>query len=187
MTTAYHLQTNGLTERLDRTLADMISMCVDVEHKNWDDILPYVTLVYNMARQETTQKVPFSLVYGHDVTTTLDPMLPYENETHETEVTVFTQRAEKARQLAPLWIIDQQDSDARHYNIRHRPVTYNVGDKVCVWTLIHHHGLSEKLLRRYFRPSKVLQRISEVNHEVISDGSQSSKRGSRQKFFTCFR
>ena len=39
-TTAYHPQTNGLTERLNRTLADMLSMYVDVEHKTWDEILP---------------------------------------------------------------------------------------------------------------------------------------------------
>ncbi|GFV80509.1 hypothetical protein TNCV_2150431 [Trichonephila clavipes] len=37
-TTAYHPQTNGLTERFNKTLADMLSMYVDVEQKNWDEI-----------------------------------------------------------------------------------------------------------------------------------------------------
>ncbi|GFS96237.1 transposon Ty3-I Gag-Pol polyprotein [Trichonephila clavipes] len=32
-TTAYHPQTNGLTERFNKTLADMLSMYVDVEQK----------------------------------------------------------------------------------------------------------------------------------------------------------
>ncbi|GFT32303.1 transposon Ty3-I Gag-Pol polyprotein [Trichonephila clavipes] len=40
-TTAYHPQTNGLTERFNKTLADMLSMYVDVEQKNWDEILPF--------------------------------------------------------------------------------------------------------------------------------------------------
>ncbi|KAM7284469.1 DDE-type integrase/transposase/recombinase [Ixodes scapularis] len=53
-TTAYHPQTNGLTERLNKTIADMISMYVDVEHKTWDEVLPYVTFAYNTAVQETT-------------------------------------------------------------------------------------------------------------------------------------
>ncbi|GFV99993.1 retrovirus-related Pol polyprotein from transposon 412 [Trichonephila clavipes] len=44
-TTAYHPQTNGLTERFNKTLADMLSMYVDVEQKNWDEILPFVTLL----------------------------------------------------------------------------------------------------------------------------------------------
>ncbi|GFU58709.1 transposon Ty3-I Gag-Pol polyprotein [Trichonephila clavipes] len=33
-TTAYHPQTNGLTERFNKTLGDMLSMYVDVEQKN---------------------------------------------------------------------------------------------------------------------------------------------------------
>ncbi|GFX74903.1 retrovirus-related Pol polyprotein from transposon 412 [Trichonephila clavipes] len=47
-------QTNGLTERFNKTLADMLSMYVDVEQKNWDEILPFVTFAYNTAKQETT-------------------------------------------------------------------------------------------------------------------------------------
>ncbi|KAM7298120.1 DDE-type integrase/transposase/recombinase [Ixodes scapularis] len=61
-TTAYHPQTNGLTERLNKTIADMISMYVDVEHKTWDEVLPYVTFAYNTAVQETTGVTPFQLV-----------------------------------------------------------------------------------------------------------------------------
>ncbi|GFV21063.1 transposon Tf2-6 polyprotein [Trichonephila clavipes] len=53
-TTAYHPQTNGLTERFNKTLADMLSMYVDEEQKNWDEILPFVTFAYNTAKQETT-------------------------------------------------------------------------------------------------------------------------------------
>ncbi|GFV03078.1 transposon Tf2-9 polyprotein [Trichonephila clavipes] len=58
-TTAYHPQTNGLTERFNKTLADMLSMYVDVEQKNWDEILPFVTFAYNTAKQETTGFTPF--------------------------------------------------------------------------------------------------------------------------------
>ncbi|KAM7294064.1 Transposon Ty3-G Gag-Pol polyprotein [Ixodes scapularis] len=77
-TTAYHPQTNGLTERLNKTIADMISMYVDVEHKTWDEVLPYVTFAYNTAVQETTGVTPFQLVHGRKVTTMLDAMLPHE-------------------------------------------------------------------------------------------------------------
>lgn len=175
-TTAYHPQTNGLTERLNKTLADMMSMYIDVDHKNWDEILPYVTFAYNTARQETTRVTPFSLVYGREVTTLLDAMLPHECGDHETGAEEFTQRAEEARQLARLRIQAQQNYDARHYNLRHRPVTYNVGDQVWVWTPIRRRGLSEKLLRRYFGPYTVLRRISDVNYEVVPDSPYCSKR-----------
>ncbi|GFV91076.1 retrovirus-related Pol polyprotein from transposon 412 [Trichonephila clavipes] len=65
-TTAYHPQTNGLTERFNKTLADMLSMYVDVEQKNWDEILPFVTFAYNTAKQETTGFTPFYLLHGRE-------------------------------------------------------------------------------------------------------------------------
>ena len=103
-------------------------------------------------------------------------MLPHKNDGNQMDAEEYTQRAEEARQLARLRIAEQQDYDARHYNLRHRPVTYNVGDKVWVWTPIRRRGLSEKLLRRYFGPYEVLRRISDVNYEVVPSGPQCSKR-----------
>lgn len=100
---AYHPQTNELTERLNKTLPDMISMYVNVEHKNWDDILPYVMFAYNTARKKTTRKTPFSLFYGREVTT-LDTMPPHKNYGNEMNAEEFTQRAEEAKQLARLRI-----------------------------------------------------------------------------------
>ena len=38
-TTSYHPQTNGLCERLNHTLADMLSMYISSDHRNWDEIL----------------------------------------------------------------------------------------------------------------------------------------------------
>ncbi|UYV63051.1 hypothetical protein LAZ67_2002979 [Cordylochernes scorpioides] len=78
-TTAYHPQTNGLTERLNKTLTDMLSMYVDVEQKNWDEVLPFVTFAYNTAKQETTGFSPFFLVHGREAETTLDSLLPYHD------------------------------------------------------------------------------------------------------------
>lgn len=176
-TTAYHPQTNGLTERLNKTMADMISMYVDVEHRTWDDILPYVTFAYNTATQETTGFSPFRLVHGREVITMLDAMLPHEPEAYSyDDVQLVTQHAEEARQLARLRIQDRQHVDARRYNLRHREVHFAPGDKVWVWTPVRRRGLSEKLLKRYFGPYEVVRRISDVNYEVIPIVPSTSRR-----------
>ncbi|GFW07400.1 transposon Ty3-I Gag-Pol polyprotein [Trichonephila clavipes] len=95
-TTAYHPQTNGLTERFNKTLADILSMYVDVEQKNWDEILPFVTFAYNTAKQETTGLTPFYLLHGHEAETTLDTMLPfYYNATHNLLQVPTAQLAER--------------------------------------------------------------------------------------------
>lgn len=172
-TTAYHPQSNGLTERLNKTIADMLAMYVDVRHKTWDEILPYVTFAYNTAVQETTRFTPFRLVYGRDVQTMLDAMLPCaaDDQLLTADAEEFTNYAEEARQLARNHITKQQATDARRYNDRHRYVVFQPGDKVWVWTPVRRPGLSEKLLNRYFGPYRVLRRLSEVTYEVIPDGT----------------
>lgn len=175
-TTAYHPQTNGLTERLNKTIADMLSMYVDAEHKTWDVILPYVVFAYNTAVQETTQMTPFSLVHGREATTTLDAMLPDVTDESNLDVAAYLQRAEQARRLARERIQDQQRTDARRYNLRRRAVQYKPGDRVWVWTPIRRRGLSEKLLRRYFGPYRILRRLGNLDYEVVPDGVTASQR-----------
>ncbi|KAG0444221.1 hypothetical protein HPB47_014032 [Ixodes persulcatus] len=43
------------------------------------------------------------------------------------------------------------------------------GDRVWVWTPIRRHGLSEKLLKRYFGPYSVLRRLGDLNYETTID------------------
>src|SRR5690606_40771622 len=67
---------NGLTERFNPTLADMISAFVIIRHSNWDQILPYLVHAYNTAVQSSTGYAPFFLVFARDPRTTLDTILP---------------------------------------------------------------------------------------------------------------
>lgn len=69
-TTAYHPQTNGLTERFNRTLAIMLSMNTNKLQSDWDLCIPGAVMAYNTAKQSSTGFSPFQLVYGKD------PVLP---------------------------------------------------------------------------------------------------------------
>ncbi|UYV76014.1 hypothetical protein LAZ67_13002151 [Cordylochernes scorpioides] len=161
-TSAYHPQTNGLTERLNKTLGDMLSMYVDVDQRNWDSVLPYVTFAYNTAKQETTGFSPFYLVHGRDVETPLDTILTYREEANlEDYVESLVTNAEDARQLARLNILKAQGKDKSRYDKSHRPVQYRTEDLVWVYTPVRKQGLSEKLLKRYFGPYKVVRQLSE--------------------------
>ncbi|UYV72561.1 hypothetical protein LAZ67_9003705, partial [Cordylochernes scorpioides] len=161
-TSAYHPQTNGLTERLNKTLGDMLSMYVDVDQRNWDSVLPYVTFAYNTAKQETTGFSPFYLVHGRDVETPLDTIPTYREEANlEDYVESLVTNAEDARQLARLNILKAQEKDKSRYDKSHRPVQYRAEDLVWVYTPVRKQGLSEKLLKRYFGPYKVVRQLSE--------------------------
>ncbi|UYV74953.1 hypothetical protein LAZ67_12001888 [Cordylochernes scorpioides] len=79
-TTAYHPQTNGLTERLNKTLANMLKMYVGIEKRDWDVIFSYVTFAYNTAKQETIGFTPFKLIHGREAEMTEDTLFPYPHE-----------------------------------------------------------------------------------------------------------
>ena len=65
-TTAYHPQTDGLVERFNRTLTDMVAKKVEKNGRNWDQHLSYVLYAYRASRQEYTQELPFFLLYRCD-------------------------------------------------------------------------------------------------------------------------
>ncbi|UYV79514.1 hypothetical protein LAZ67_17002951, partial [Cordylochernes scorpioides] len=177
-TTAYHPQTNGLTERLNKTLTDMLSMYVDVEQKNWDEVLPFVTFAYNTAKQETTGFSPFFLVHGREAETTLDTLLPYQdNDDVGDYVQHLITTAEEARNLAQLHLYRGQEKDRKYYDRKHRPVDYNVGDLVWLFIPVRKVGLSEKLIKKYFGPYRITRKLSPVNYEIeaISDSPKRRK------------
>lgn len=176
-TTAYHPQTNGLTERFNKTLADMLSMYVDAEQRDWDDLLPFVTFAYNTAKQETTGFTPFFLLHGREAETTMDTLFPYHPiDTGSDYVSQLITTAEEARQLARIRTLSAQDRDRQRYDAKHRPVSYNPGDLVWIFIPIRKVGLSEKLLKRYFGPYCVKRRLSDVNYEVENFDPTSRRR-----------
>ena len=67
-TTAYYPQTDGLVERFNRTLTDMLAKTVEKSGKDWDLRLPYVLFAYRSSPQESTKESPFFLLYGRDPT-----------------------------------------------------------------------------------------------------------------------
>ncbi|KZR98030.1 Uncharacterized protein APZ42_006756 [Daphnia magna] len=84
-TTAYHPQTDGLVERFNRTLCDMLACYVVDEPEEWDKFLPFVTFAYNTSKQATLKDNPFYLFYGRESVLPNDIKINRHFETHENE------------------------------------------------------------------------------------------------------
>jgi hypothetical protein len=61
---AYHLQTDGQTERTNQILEDMLSACALKYGKSWDKSLPYAEFSYNSSYQASIEMAPFEALYG---------------------------------------------------------------------------------------------------------------------------
>ncbi|GFU97606.1 transposon Tf2-6 polyprotein [Trichonephila clavipes] len=124
-------------------------MYVDVEQKNWDEILPFVTFAYNTAKQETTGFTPFYLLHGREAETTLDTMLPFcPNDFDDNNITKIAARAEESRQLARVHTLRAQDKDRRRYDSKHQMVSYAPGDLVWVYTPVKSRSLRKTLKKK---------------------------------------
>nr|GFA21416.1 reverse transcriptase domain-containing protein [Tanacetum cinerariifolium] len=64
MSTAYHLETNGQTERTIQTLEDMLRACVFDFGGSWDRHLPLVEFSYNNSYHASIKASPFEALYG---------------------------------------------------------------------------------------------------------------------------
>ena len=66
MSTAYHLQTDGQTERLNQMLEQYLHCFINYNQNDWIDYLPTAEFVYNSAKNTTTGQSPFTILYGHN-------------------------------------------------------------------------------------------------------------------------
>ncbi|GJY85710.1 putative reverse transcriptase domain-containing protein [Tanacetum coccineum] len=127
MSTAYHPETDGQSERTIQTLEDMLRACVIDFGKGWDKHLPLVEFSYNNSYHASIKAAPFEALYGRKCRSPVcwakvgDSQLTRPEIIQETteKIMQIRQRRQTAR--------DQQRSYA---NVRRKPLEFQVGDRV---------------------------------------------------------
>ena len=67
-TTPYNPKSDGLVERMNRTLLDMISKMIEPgqNQRDWDRVIPYALMAYRSAVQESTGETPNMMMLGRE-------------------------------------------------------------------------------------------------------------------------
>ena len=73
-TTLYHPQCNGMVERFNRTLLDMLATTIGNHQADWQHHIRKLCLTYNSSIHSTTGFSPFFLMFGRQVTLPIDLM-----------------------------------------------------------------------------------------------------------------
>jgi transposase InsO family protein len=73
LSTAYHPQTNGQTERTNQTIEQYLRHYINYEQNDWSHFLPMAQFAYNNAIHSTTQETPFFTNYGYNPTLIGEP------------------------------------------------------------------------------------------------------------------
>lgn len=66
LTAPYHPETDGQSERMNRTWKDMLRSFIDRHAKGtWDQLLPSIQHAFNTSAHAATQLSPFEVIFGY--------------------------------------------------------------------------------------------------------------------------
>ncbi|KAJ9512274.1 hypothetical protein QJQ45_012943 [Haematococcus lacustris] len=65
LSSAYHPETDGQTERVNRVIEEMLRHFIRPDQRDWAEYLPLVEFAINNAWQESVRSTPFYLNYGY--------------------------------------------------------------------------------------------------------------------------
>ncbi|GJZ87407.1 putative reverse transcriptase domain-containing protein [Tanacetum coccineum] len=139
LSTAYHPQTDGQSERTIQTLEDMLRACVIDFRNGWDRHLPLVEFSYNNSYHTSIKAAPFEVLYE--------------------KIFKIRDRMQAAR--------DRQKSyaDKRRRPLEFE-VGDKVMLKVAPWKGVMRFGKRGKLNPRYIGPFRIIERIGLVAYHL---------------------
>ena len=165
MSTDFHPQSNGQTERINRILEDMFRHYIGPVQDDWDMYLPLVEFIYNNAWQESIKTTPFMWNYGQH------PLTPLNREINRCHVPIakdFAQSMSSTLQKVKKHLLIAQDRQKSYADKKRREISFEVEMQVLLSTSnIKLKTLgSRKLLPRWIGPFKIVLRMDKVAYKL---------------------
>ncbi|KAI3802021.1 hypothetical protein L1987_30143 [Smallanthus sonchifolius] len=167
MSTAYHPQTDGQTERTIQTLEDMLRACVIDFGNTRESHLPLVEFSYNNSYHTSIKAAPFEAVYGRKCRSLIcctevgDSQLTGPELVFETSKKIVQIRNRMAA---------ARDRQKSYADKRRKPLEFQIGDmvllKVSPWKGVIRFGKRGKLNPRYVGPFKIMKRVGPVAYQL---------------------
>ncbi|GJX69062.1 putative reverse transcriptase domain-containing protein [Tanacetum coccineum] len=167
MSTAYHPETDGQSERTIQTLEDMLRACVIDFGKGWVKHLPLAEFSYNNSYHASIKAAPYEALYGRKCRSPVcwaevgEAQLTGPELIQETteKVVLIKQRMQAA-----------QDRQKSYADRKRKPMEFEVGDRVMLkvspWKGVVRFGKRGKLNPRYVGPFKVLAKVGKVAYKL---------------------
>ncbi|KAJ9528513.1 hypothetical protein QJQ45_020524, partial [Haematococcus lacustris] len=162
LSSSYHPQSDGQTERYNRALEEMLRHYISPTQSDWPDYLALAEFAVNNSWQESIQSTPFLVNTGQSPVTVGLRDLPYGGRCPSAHA--FTRWWQDAVANARKCMAAAQSRQAAYANKARRDVEYKVGQKVLLSTknLKLQPGKARKLIPRYVGPFEILLLVGAV-------------------------
>ena len=135
-TSPYHPMGNGLTERFNRTLINMLGTLDQDQKSDWKRYIPSLVHAYNCTRHDSTGFSPYELMFNRQPRLPVDLLLgsepPQSSISYSSFVDSMKQRLKYSYDLASQRSKDAQKSQKRIYDLRTRGNVLYPGDRILV-------------------------------------------------------
>ncbi|GJX17596.1 putative reverse transcriptase domain-containing protein [Tanacetum coccineum] len=167
MSTAYHPQTDGQSERTIQTLEDMLRACVLDFGGSWDVHLPLVEFSYNNSYHSSVRCAPFEALYGRKCRSPI--MWAEVGEGQLIGPELVQETTEKISQIKDR-LKAARDRQKSYADKRRKPLEFSVGDyvllKVSPWKGVVRFGKKGKLAPRFVGPFEIIEKVGPVAYRL---------------------
>ncbi|XP_064465478.1 uncharacterized protein K02A2.6-like, partial [Ornithodoros turicata] len=164
-TTAYHPAANGLCERANKTIKQMMIL-MTAEGEKWVDILPYVVFCYNTGYQDSVKQSPFFLVYGRDPVLPIDVVFNRQELAELKDAANYTslvhERLACARKLAAVNIKLAQEKQKHYFDHGRKDIVLEKGQLV----LLKSPPTGINGPKKFTGPFRIAASLSPVNYAI---------------------
>jgi len=156
-TSGYHPQTNGLTERFNRTITAELAKAVNEDKDDWPTLLPAKVFAYNTTEQKSTGYSPYELIHTFYPRLPLDNelALPPENMRRKDWAEEMHKKAEVMRQDALRRQQAAAEAQKRYHDKGLEPERFEVGDLVRVFDQTAEASKPMKLRNQWIGPYRI--------------------------------
>jgi transposase InsO family protein len=164
LSTAFHPQTDGQTERANRVLESMLRNFVNAEQDDWDRALPMAEFAMNNSWNETVQETPFFLNYGQHPNTMASILVGSNVPRAAGFVQAIQRQIKSAKQLMQ----SAQQRQKSYADRKRRELEFAVGDEVLLSTknLRLKTPGCRKLMPLWVGPFAVLEKVGAVAYRL---------------------
>jgi len=175
-TTPYHPSSNGLVERFNRTLLQMMRCFVSQSQDNWDEHLHLLTGAYRSTPHTSTGLTPNRLMLGREVHLPQELIFGLQEKTscdYEDYIDKLSLSLQRCHNFAREFLKRSSENQKRLHDLRKNERTFETGDLVYVMDSAKKIGRSPKLQAQWKGPYIVNKRLSNVLYEVSNQKTTS--------------